>query len=179
MKLLSKEVDLSVLSVKYDKIRFHMYCSDDPLSFISCIVCVCETSADILENWRTIQNVVSVHYQPSGDLASWNMYIVFFTTDVFPVWEKYEIENNKFAARKIIIDKFSGAPTSAQLVTELQKYLLGTDLRLDPRVNESKEALLSLDKYVRGAPLDSKNESREIRASMVNEIIKFLNKNEN
>lgn len=156
-----------------------MYCSDDPLSFISCIVCVCETSAEILENWRTIQNEVSVYYQPSGDLAPWNMYIVFFTTESFPVWEKYEIENNKYSARKIIVDKFSETPTPDNLVNELQKQLLGTDLKLDQRVNEPRVALLSLESYVRGAPLDSKHESREIRASMVNEIIYFLNKNEN
>lgn len=179
MKLLSKEVDLDFLHAKYEKIRFYMYCSDDSLSFISCIVCVCETSAEILENWRTIQNVVSVQYQPSGNLASWNMYLAFVTTDIFPVWEKYEIENNKYAARKIIIDKLLEIPTSDQLITELQKHLLGADLTLDQRINESKEALLPLAKYVRGAPLDSKNESREIRASMVNEIINFLKKNEN
>jgi len=178
MKLLGEEVDLDYLFSRYENIGFHMFRSDDPFSFISCIACVCETSAEVVKNWRAIQNIVSVHHQPSGGLASWNVYLAFVTVEHVPLWEKYEIENNKFAARKIIIDGLSEIPSLDQLAIELQKQLLGSDLTLDPRVNERREAHLSLEKYVRGAPLDSKTESRERRALMINNIIDVLNKNE-
>jgi hypothetical protein len=179
MKLLTKEVDLSFLSDHYENIRFHMFYSDDPLSFISCIACVCETSAEAIESWRSIQNIVSVHHQPSGGLASWNVYLAFVTVESVPLWEKYEIENNKYAARKIILDGLPEIPSLDQLAIELQKQLLGSDLTLDPRVNEPREALLSIEEHVRGAPLDSKKESREKRALMINNIIELLSKNEN
>tara|TARA_R110000868_G_scaffold133150_2_gene344603 strand:+ start:131 stop:670 length:540 start_codon:yes stop_codon:yes gene_type:complete len=179
MKLLIEEVDLGFLSANYENIGFQMFRSDDPLSFISCIACVCETSAEVIESWRAIQNIISVHHQPSGGLASWNVYLAFITVDNVPVWEKYEIENNKYAARKIILDGLPEVPSSEQLAIELQKQLLGSDLTLGPRVNEPREVLLPLDEYVRGAPLDSKNESREKRALMINNIIELLNKNEN
>tara|TARA_R110002167_G_scaffold366449_2_gene597492 strand:+ start:38880 stop:39419 length:540 start_codon:yes stop_codon:yes gene_type:complete len=179
MKLLADKADLSFLSAQYENIGFHMFRSNDSLSFISCIACVCETSAEVVESWRAIQSIVSVYHQPSGSLASWNVYLAFVTVEIVPLWEKYEIENNKYVARKIILDGLSVIPSPDQLAIELQKQLLGSDLTLDPRVNEPREALLSIEEYVRGAPLDSKHESRAKRALMIDNIIKFLNKNEN
>lgn len=179
MKLLSDEVDLDLLVAQYENIRFYMFRSDDPFSFISCITCICETSAEVVENWQAIQNIISVHYQPRGSLAAWNVYLAFFTIEQVPVWEKYEIENNKFAARKIIIDGLLEIPSLEQVAIELQNQLLGSDLTLHTQVNTPKEALLSLERYVRGVPLDSKNESREKRAQMINSVMEFLNNNEN
>ncbi|MCD9114884.1 ABC-three component system middle component 1 [Pseudomonas alliivorans] len=179
MKLLSEESDLGFLSAQYEGIEFYMFRSDDSLSFISCIACICNTAAEVVDNWRAIQNIVSVHHQPSGGLASWNVYLAFICIEQVPIWEKYEIENNKYAARKVILDGLSEKPTFVQLAVDLQKQLLGSDLTLDPRVNEPRAALLSLEDFVRGAPLDQKSESRERRASMINNIIEFLNKNEN
>jgi hypothetical protein len=179
MKLLVKDDDLSFLSTHYESIEFHMFCSDDPFSFISCITCICESSEAVLENWRSIQNIVSVYHQPSGGLSAWNVYLVFVTASRVPVWNKYEIENNKFAARKIILDDLPEIPDLDQLAIELQKQLLGTDLTLDQSTDESREALLSLKGDVRGIPLDSKSESKEQRAKMINSIIECLQKNEN
>ena len=179
MYLLNEIADLSFLNSEYKSIKFHMFRSDYHLSFISCIACMCETSEDIVKNWRAIQNIVSVKHQPAGNLAAWNVYLAFVTVEQVPLWEKYEIENNKFAARKIIIDGLQEIPSPEQLAIELQKQLLGSDLTLDTQVNEPKAALLSLERYVRGAPLDSKTESREKRAQMINNIMEFLNNNEN
>lgn len=179
MKLLIKEFDFEFVRSQFERVEFRMFCSDDALSFISCIVCILDTSADLVQHWSAIQSVVSVYHQPSGGLASWNMYLAFITRDNVSLWDKYEIENNKYAARKIVLDGLTEVPTSAQLAVELEKHLLGSDLVLDPRVTEPREALLSLEDYVRGAPLDQKLESREKRAEMITSIIEFLDKNEN
>lgn len=176
MKLLLKEYDFGFLNTEFDGIEFRMFRSDDSLSYISCIACLCNQASDIVGSWRVIQNLVSVHYQPLGNLASWNVYVAFVTTEQVPIWDKYQIENNKYAARKIIIDELPELPAPEQLAVYLQEQLLGTDLTLDSRVNEPREALLSLEKFVRGAPLDQKAESKEKRASMINDIIEFLNK---
>ncbi len=179
MKLLLNEFDLSFLEDTYPNIDFYMLRSDDsPFSFISCIVCVCKTAAEVVDNWQAIQNIISVNYQPPGDLLAWNVYLAFATSENVPEWDRYAIENNKYTARKIILDSLEGALSPDRLIVELQKQLLGSDLILDSQVHEPKEVQLSLDKYVRGAPLDSKVESREIRALMINKIIGFLNQNE-
>ena len=179
MKLLIKEYDFEFLNAEFGNIQFHMFRSDDQLSYISCIACICEEASAIVENWRVIQNLVSVHHQPSGNLASWNVYIAFVTVGQIPIWDKYQIENNKYAARKLIVDSLPELPTLEKLTDYLQEQLLGADLKLNSRIVETREPLLSLEKFVRGAPLDQKIESKEKRESMINDIIESLTKNEN
>lgn len=179
MKLLIREIELGFLSTQYENIQFYMFGSDDPLSFISCIVCVCETSHDIVQNWRSIQNIVAVHHQKSSGFDAWNVYLVFVSVENVPIWEKYEIENNKFSARKIVLDGLKDIPTIEQLTIELEIQLLGADLTLESRSCQLEEHLLHLEKYYRGAPLDSKRESREKRALMIDKIIESLSSNEN
>ncbi|MOA08677.1 hypothetical protein D3C78_1284660 [compost metagenome] len=179
MKLLIKDYNFEFFTAEFDGIAFHMFRSDDELSYISCIVCLCKEPSVIVNNWRVIQNLVSVHHQPPGNLAAWNVYIAFVTSGAVPIWDKYQIENNKYAARKLIMDGYAELPTLKQLKGHLERQLLGADLTLDPRVTETREPLLSLEEFVRGAPLDQKTESKERRASMINKIIESLNKNEN
>lgn len=179
MKLLIKDYDFEFLTAEFGGMEYHMFRSDDPLSYISCIACLCNEPSVISKNWRVIQNLVSVHHQPPGNLPAWNVYIAFVTTGAVPIWDKYQIENNKYAARKLILDGYAKLPTREQLAEHLEQQLLGADLTLDPRVEEAREPLLSLEKFVRGAPLDQKIESKEKRAFMINEIIESLNKNEN
>ena len=179
MKLLTKEVNLEFLSTEYESFQFHMLRSDDRLSFISCIVCVCETAQDIIKNWRTIQNLIAVYHQSTGGFDAWNMYLVFVSTENVPVWKKYEIENNKFSARKIVLDGLQEIPSTDQLIIELEKQLFGSDLTLETRSGHVEENSTYLEKYYRDAPLGSKSESRERRASMINNIMEVLSRNEN
>ncbi|MEG1767016.1 MAG: hypothetical protein RR311_01005 [Comamonas sp.] len=179
MKLLIKEHDLKFLAAEFKNIKFHMFGSDDALSYISCVACICEDASTIVKNWRVIQNLVSVHHQPPGNLASWNVYVAFLTTSLVPIWDKYQIENDKYAARKLIIDGLPRLPTLEQLTKCLQEQLLGADLMLSSRVPDTRESSLSLEKFVRGAPLDQRVESKAKRQSMINEIIEHIAKNEN
>ncbi|EJL6845478.1 hypothetical protein NMS89_003592, partial [Vibrio cholerae] len=130
MNLLVKEVDLGFLSTEYKNIDFYALSSNDRLSFITCIVCVCENSQDVIENWRTIQNMVAVYYQHSGVFDAWNMYLAFVCNEEVSILDKYEIENNKFSARKLVLDESKERPTIEQLIRELEKQLLGSDLKL-------------------------------------------------
>ncbi|NYS77839.1 MULTISPECIES: ABC-three component system middle component 1 [Halomonadaceae] len=179
MKLLTKEVDLGLLSTQFENIQFHMFCSDDRLSFISCMVCVCETKEEIINNWRTIQNIMTVYHQSSGGFDAWNMYLAFFSVEYLPVWDKYEIENNKFSARKIVLDGLQKIPSIDQMIIELEKQLLGSDLTLETRSDHVTKDLTNLENYYRGAPLDSRSASREKRALMIDKIIESLSSNEN
>lgn len=179
MKLLTKEVDLGFLSSQYENIQFHMFRSDDHLSFISCLACVCETSNDIVENWQSIQNMVAVFHQRTGGFDAWNMYLAFVSVENVPTWEKYEIENNKFSARKIVLDGLQEIPSLEQLTIELENLLLGSDLTLESRPFQAEEHLPVLKDNYRGIPLDSKKDSREKRALVIDKIVESLNSNEN
>ncbi|PHR22534.1 MAG: hypothetical protein COA36_17730 [Desulfotalea sp.] len=86
---------------------------------------------------------------------------------------------DKFSARKIILDGLQETPNIDQLIIELEKQLLGSDLALEIRSSRVEQNFTRLEKYYRGAPLDSKSESREKRALMIDKIIESLNNNEN
>jgi hypothetical protein len=123
--------------------------------------------------------MVAVYHQHSGAFDAWNMYLAFVSAESVSVWEKYEIENNKFSARKIVLDWFEKKPRIDQLIIELEKQLLGSDLTLETRSNHAEEYSTQLEKYYRDAPLDSKSESKEKRALMIDKIIESLNSYEN
>lgn len=180
MKLSSKQHDLAFLNSEFENISFDFFASDDSLYCITCIACWCKTSTEVTSNWRAIQNLVSVHHQPPGELARWNIYLAFFCKESLPIWEKYVIQNDKYSVRKIIIDGLEKLPDSTEAELILNNHLLGADLKLkdkDRRVEQ--EAALSMTRYISGAPLDSTGDSRRKRAEMINNIIEFLNKDEN
>lgn len=179
MKLLIKKNNLEFLSTQFENIQFHMFRSDDNFSFITCLACICERSNDIVEHWKSIQNMLAVFHQGSGDFDAWNVYLAFISVENVPTWAKYEIENNKFSARKIILDGFQEVPSLEKLTSELENQLLGSDLTLESRSGQLEEHLINSEYYYRGAPIDSKHESREKRALIIDNIIKRLNNNEN
>lgn len=179
MNLLSKDFDLTFLSSKFENIDFQLFVSNDEASYISCIVCWCKTSSQIIENWSAIQNYMSAYYQPPGDLAIWNIYLTFFCLESLPQWEKYKIQNDKYAVRKLVLDGVQALPDSAHAQTLINNHLLGADLELKESSTQPKiDFSLFLNDYVRGVPLDTKFTSIEEREQRINNIIKFLGKHE-
>jgi hypothetical protein len=158
---------------------FQLFVSDDETCYISCVACWCKSASHIIENWGAIQNFISAYYQPPGELATWNIYLAFFCMEELPLWEKYVIENDKYAVRKLVLDRLQAMPTSADANILLNNHLLGADLDIkDNGARIAPEFSISLGEYVRGTPLDSKVESREARISRINDIIEFLSKDE-
>lgn len=78
MKLLNKNDELKFLASEFEDAKFNLFVSNDPLCYLSCVVCVFDTSEDITSNWRDVQGLVSGYYRPSSELAMWNIYIIFF-----------------------------------------------------------------------------------------------------
>lgn len=180
MHLLNKEHDLNFLHTKFKEMNFQLFVSNGEGSYISCVACWCESASQVVDNWSAIQNYLSVYYQPPGDIALWNIYLAFFCTEKLPIWEKYKIENDKYAVRKLVLDGTGTILPNAESLTLLNNHLLGADLELTERNKGTEDEFsLSLGDYVRGTPLDSTFESRETRARRIDNIIEFLSKNEN
>jgi hypothetical protein len=140
-------------------------------------VCFFETAAEVVSSWNIIQNLVSGYYQPSGELAIWNIYLIFFCTGNLSVWDKYVIENDKYAVRKVVLDGMDKFPNTTQTELILNNHLLGADLQLKTKDEQIEHELpLTMTKFVSGAPLGSTSDSRKKRAEMINKIIEFLDK---
>lgn len=159
---------------------FQLFVSNDVNCLISCITCSCNYASQVVENWSAIQNLISVYYQPEGELAIWNIYLAFFCMERVPLWEKYVIENDKYAVRKLVLDNLQSLPDTGQALSLLNDQLLGTDLEIkDSEINRKKEFSIALGEYVRGTPLDTSVESRMYREEKINKIIGFLHRDEN
>lgn len=179
MNLSSKEFDLGFLGSRFEDMAFQLFVSSDVDCYISCITCACNQASSIVNNWSAIQNFISVYYQPQGELAIWNIYLAFFCVETLPLWEKYVIENDKYAVRKLVLDGMQALPDADQALSLLNAQLLGADLEIkDSGAEPNKNFSTPLSAYVRGIPLDAAVESRDLREKKINEIIQFLSRNE-
>lgn len=72
-----------------------------PLVFVSF-----KTLSDLNENWKNFNSQITsdIIINFREEYSRWNFYVFFFSVDAVPKSLKYEIENNKFSSRKIVID---------------------------------------------------------------------------
>lgn len=175
MKLLNKNSDLSFLNSQFNDGEFNLFVSDDPLCYMSCFVCCFKNKNAVIESWETLQNLISAYYQPHTELARWNVYIVFICIEKLAEWDKYLIENDTYTARKVIIDNIEKLPHLNQIEQILNNYLLGADLKMQNKKDQTHPKLASnLDKLMDLIPLESTNEAKIKRADVINKLIKVM-----
>ena len=178
MKLLSKEHDFSFLTSEIDGVRFELFASRE--SFLTCIVCWFESSTAIMMNWQAIQSIVSVRFKPEGGHSKWNVYLVLMCPDSLKLRDKYVIQNDRYAARKIIMDGLGELPDSPSVEKLVNAALLGTDLELAPvSYNSKDDSETPIATIVKDVPSGSSVGAKEARSKMINKLIEFLSENEN
>jgi len=70
-------------------------------------ILIFQNESDLKELWKVVSNTIAVAFQSQlkDEFAKWNTYL-FYSIDFDITRElKYEIENNKFSSRKIIIER--------------------------------------------------------------------------
>ncbi|MGE6197354.1 ABC-three component system middle component 1 [Aeromonas media] len=178
MKLSNKLQDFSYLATEFEGARFELYASDE--AFLNCIVCWLQSANDLVNSWQAIQSIVSVKFKPEGRYAKWNIYLVLLCVDKLDVKEKYVIQNDRYAARKIVLDGLSVLPDSQAVEKMVNIELLGTDLELKVVSENTKEgADISIASLVKGAPSATTSAAKEERVAMINKLIEFLSNDEN
>ena len=72
-----------------------------PLIFVSF-----KSLDDLKKNWKDFNSQITtdIVINLKEEYSRWNFYIFFFSKDLVPKSLKYEIENNKFSSRKIVIE---------------------------------------------------------------------------
>ncbi|WP_050326510.1 ABC-three component system middle component 1, partial [Yersinia enterocolitica] len=167
MKLLSNNYDLKFLASEFEEAKFDLLVSDDSLCYLSCIVCTFNTSEEVISNWKDVQSLVSGCYQTPNELARWNIYIIFFCKGDLSVWDKYVIENDKYSARKIVIDGIKAHPNKMEIEEVLNNYLLGEDLHLKEVHAPTKiESHSKITKAIAETPLGGAYDSKLKRAEI-------------
>ncbi|QKJ66834.1 hypothetical protein HQN60_09045 [Deefgea piscis] len=202
MHLSSKEYDVGFLTSEFKEVKFKLFASGEDL-FMTCIACWCEQANDVVHNWRAMQSILSAYFQPSGNLAKWNIYLVFFCAEQLPLNEKYIIQNDKYSARKVVLDGMNKLPTLEEAEKIINNELLGADLSIKEiqiagKMEETEKTIsngvlntnlknkeaqssakhtsnCALVKLISGAPLDMSASSKSKRATIINNIIELVN----
>lgn len=174
MNMSSNKVDLTFLSKELPDIEFELYNSGKS-PFISCIACWIKSADLVVRTWRPIQSLISAYYQPEDEISRWNIYIVIFCPEELPIRDKYVIQNDKYAARKIIIDRDPSTPRSPEAVTSINNELLGLDLSHEEQIpfeERNYNSVFSL--LVSGVPSDMSVASKKLRQDRIDSLLQAI-----
>ncbi|MCX0450182.1 ABC-three component system middle component 1, partial [Aeromonas veronii] len=102
---ISKSIQsIEFLSTQFPSAELSLYKSE-PEDYISCFVCKLKNEDELLFLWKKIASVIAYEYQSEleNKFDAWNIYLAFVVTSSISKTTKYEIENNKFSMRKLVV----------------------------------------------------------------------------
>lgn len=177
--LLKKDHNLDFLISEFEGLRFELFSANE-LSFINCIVCWFDSSQELVEKWKAIQSIISVRFKPEARFSKWNIYLVMLCPDSIDIRDKYVIENDRYAARKIVLDRLGKSLTTKEVETKINAELLGADLELQKTIpSPISNIKLAIAPLIKNAPTDSTPKSKDKRGEIVDKLIEYYRQNEN
>lgn len=110
--------------------------------YINCFVCYVSEEKRLIDDWDKIVGLIAGDFQAEldNDLEIWNIYLIFCTESDVNNSLIYEIENNKFAMRKLVAC-MANWNTNYNIEDYIKEEIFCTDLEL---TNKS-ENFLSID----------------------------------
>ncbi|EKM5064311.1 hypothetical protein PUZ93_001309 [Cronobacter turicensis] len=183
MQLKLSEIEKKYLDQQFPNIHFSLYQSTDIEHFISCFVARVPNQQSCKDNWLNITTEIAINFQAAltSELASWNIYLVFICPEQIDKHLKYQIENNRFALRKIVlVSKIDETMWEQQILGILGRTILGDDLELGSVLDLECDIQLTTtdENFIRRAltnvskiPLDGKEKSIQIRRKKIEELL--------
>ena len=98
---------LSDLMTDYDGEKFFLSCNMTASAKINVFCLVFDKETDLNEQWEGIADVLNYEYLSSNeptDFERWNNYLIFVVRGGVSLETKYEIENDKFYMRKLVLE---------------------------------------------------------------------------
>jgi len=99
------------------------------------------SEAKLNELWDLLNSVISSELSKDfkNDFQMWNFYLFYLCKEEVGVELKYEIINNKFSSRKVVIDKFDKKIDEQVIEDIISEYIVGSDILLDEKVKTLPE----------------------------------------
>lgn len=104
---------------------------------------------DLEQCWKDFNSLITAEYliKLTDDFSKWNSYIFFITEEV-PKSLKYEIENNKFSTRKIVIEMGTPVIDDEVINIIISEHIVNDNINLDIKTIDvggfSKNELISV-----------------------------------
>ncbi|CAE6935091.1 MULTISPECIES: ABC-three component system middle component 1 [Vibrio] len=99
--------ELSGLIIDYDVKKFFLSCNMTASAKINAFCLVFDKESDLSEQWEDIADVLNYEYLSSNETTEferWNNYLIFVVRGGISLETKYEIENDKFYMRKLVLE---------------------------------------------------------------------------
>lgn len=109
----------------------------------SVFLCILNVSleANLKELWDILNSVISSELSKDfkNDFQMWNFYLFYLCKEEVGIDLKYEIINDKFSSRKVVIDKFDKKIDKRVVEGIISEYIVGSDILLDEKVKTIPE----------------------------------------
>ncbi|MEI6892925.1 MAG: ABC-three component system middle component 1 [Pontiella sp.] len=182
-----KENDDEKLGLKFAKLypNFNLYKFETELregALLCAFCCHISTGKELDKKWRAINSYVSALSLDNrkSEFERWNSYLIFVCDEEVETPLKYEIENDKFAMRKIVEQKPDGwddEDPGKALIELLNNRLLLTHIDLSGYKTEDSPASPVLSKWGQNivdeeVPFDPRKElSKDTRSAWIREAL--------
>lgn len=164
---------------------FDIYIGQDHSNPVTVFCCQTATLHDLEANWTEINGTIATDYiaDIENSFERWNTYLLFVCSEVTPPALQYEIENNKFAMRKMVEVAAGKTLSDNELAVILNEKILASKIKLTheqlqvdaPLVFSAvTNSLLAADLSV-----DTKKESRDGREEWLKSELARTTDNEN
>lgn len=175
-------LDLTFLENDFFECEFQCFdmhiTSDD---FITAFTCIANNNKILDSNWEQISSLICAEYQTKlyDEFSRWNIYLVFLSSQPVENKIKYEIENDKFAVRKIVIDNLKDKLDDNKIIELLNERILSSDISLDGKTVSSDNQKFQLSTLTSrllslNLPLGNTNEDKQKRSAWLdNELARI------
>jgi hypothetical protein len=105
-----------------------------PMVFVSF-----ETLNDLNKNWKDFNGQITTDFviNLKEEYSRWNLYIFYLSKETVEKQVKYEIENNKFSSRKIVIENVNSI-TESEINLLISEHITNDNIQIG---DEKKQSL--------------------------------------
>lgn len=139
--------DLEKLKSVFPRFGIDYYkCSIGPIFNVFCFIC--EKEQYLKEKWEDIVSYLASDFQTDfeTDFERWNLYVLFFIKEACSLDLKYEIENDKFSSRKVVLDNYDIEKRDYRLVIEEEIFDL--DITLSKMSTNENDNIISKESVI-------------------------------
>ncbi len=138
--VLQPDSDIEFLTAAFPAIEFNLYratVKED--AFLSTFTCWINSEAMLEQLWSRINNLIGAEYQVKlqDEFSSWNIYLAFFIPQQVSNALKYNIENETFFVRKIVVDGKLKHSEPLTIAKYLNDHILGKDIYTEQQSNQA------------------------------------------
>jgi len=165
----------------YNIRKFFLSCNITTSAKVNAFCLVFENESDLKEQWEDIADVLNYEYLSANDTTEferWNNYLIFVVTDETSLETKYEIENDKFYMRKLVIDFSIGniEMLKEKTITFLNNKLLLRNFHLSDDSSNNDKWKESLGEYSKSITSENitfgrDRHSKDARVDWINRVL--------